>query len=111
MKSTKTRSDDKTIDKTVDVTKYIFRSPNPNLSLFIFFLISILLGFILTFDMMNLADNFELDKLSGSVIGYGLIILGIPTMISALISVPIARGLGGRFYYRRSVLLVSISIL
>lgn len=111
MKSTKTRSDDKTIDKTVDVTKYIFRSPNPNRSLFIFFIISIFLGIILTFDIKNLYANFELDKLSGSVIGYGLIILGIPTLITALISAPIARSLGGRFYYRRSVLLVSVSIL
>jgi putative membrane protein len=111
MNSIKPRSDDKIIDKTVDVTKYIFRSPNPNLSLFIFFLISIFLGFILTLDLKNLYINFELDKLSTSLIGYGLIIIGIPTILTALISNPIINGLGGRFYYRRSVLLVSVSIL
>jgi len=111
MKSTNPRSDDKTIDKTVDVTKYIFRSPNPNISLFIFFLISILLGFILTFDVTNLSINFESEKLYTSIIVYGLIIIAVPTIITALTSGLLAESLGGRFYYRRSVLLVSVSVL
>ncbi|MCK5561924.1 MAG: DUF2070 family protein, partial [Thermoplasmata archaeon] len=102
---------EKSIGKTVDVTKYIFHAPNPNQFLFIILIIGILLGFGLTFDLNDPAANFESDKLTSSILGYGIIAIALPAIISALISRPLAESLGGRFYHRRSVLLAVVAIL
>lgn len=106
-----TQSVDKSIDRTVDVTKYIFHAPNPNQLLLITLLISIILGVILTFNLNDLGGNFESPKLISSIFGYGFIILGLPALISALISKPLAEKFGGRFYYRRAVLLAFIAMI
>jgi len=81
------------------VADYVFTSPRPWMTFPILFLLSLMLGLI-----VNTGDLTSLLQTS-------TVLFFVPAVVSALLCVPVARGLGGTTYLRRTTLLALISLI
>jgi putative membrane protein len=98
------------LHKTTQITtSYIFRAPKPHQTAGLLIVICMLFGFLINFDLKNIGSNFSYDSIIRNVLIFGILLLGLPALLSAVFSTPTAELLGGKFYLRRSVLLALIS--
>jgi len=97
--------------QTTSVTSYIFRAPAPHKLAAFIIILSLATGFLINFDLFNLINNFSATSIYENAVIFGLVLIGIPAIISALISTPLANIFGGTFYFRRSFLLAFISMI
>jgi predicted neutral ceramidase superfamily lipid hydrolase len=95
--------------KTTSVTSYVFGAPKPYKTGIAVIIFSLIAGFLINFDLNNIAQNFSGQRVYSNAIIFGLFLIGLPALLSALISTPLAHLLGGTFYYRRSFLLAFFS--
>jgi putative membrane protein len=86
-------------DKVTHITDNIFTSPKPYKTAIVVIVVSLLLG--LMFE--GIADP-------NRVLIASIAVFMIPGLLAAALAVPIANGLGGRLYLRRSMLLESMSL-
>ncbi len=99
---------ERAMHQTTRLTSYVFRAPKPFKTLAFIILFSIFAGFIINFNADNLSSNFSVDRIFLNVIVFGLGLIGIPAILSGLVSTPLAELCGGIFYFRRSFLLAFI---
>ncbi|UCE73095.1 MAG: DUF2070 family protein [Methanomassiliicoccales archaeon] len=92
----------KSVEQTASVMEHLFRAPKPVKLLIPILAVSLLSGMLISFDQNNLYNTFFVN---------GIVILALPTYLSALISIPLAESLGGKLYLRRSMLLSFLSLL
>lgn len=90
-------STEKSVERAARLYRYAFTSPNPSKMILPILIISLALGFFLC--------------PSTDAIILGLIIFALPSYLSAIISKPLAECLGGKLFFRRSFLLVFLSLL
>lgn len=102
---------ERAMHRTTNLTSYVFRAPSPLKVSAITIIFSMLVGFIINFDIGNLLANFSVNNIFENVIVFGVGLIGIPAILSGFISTPTAYLTGGIFYYRRSFLLAFISSL
>ncbi len=99
------------MDRTTHLTKYMFRSPEPFMVAAYILIFSMVAGFLIDFDLQHLDNNFSIEQIYNSAIILGLFLIGMPAILSCLISTPAAGFLGGDLPYRRSFLLAFVSII
>jgi putative membrane protein len=92
----------KSLEKTADIMNLLFISPNPIVLILPILIISIITGVLI---------DLNADNLYNSIIINGILLLAIPTYISAIFSKIISESLGGIFYLRRSMLLSFICLV
>jgi putative membrane protein len=101
----------RTMYKTTGITSYVFRAPEPKKTVFFIFFFALIFGFIINFNIFDFFGNFSVSNLNRNLIIYGLVILGLPALLSGAISAPLAYLAGGIFYFRRSFLLAFFSMM
>ncbi len=83
--------------KTQELSKFLYRAPEPIL----------VVPFILVFSLLSgLLIQFGLEGLT-----YGFFLVALPAFLSAWTSTPFVEAFGGKFYYRRSFLTSFIGVL
>ncbi len=110
-KDVKTSSSESSMVRTTSITSYVFRAPEPYKTGVLIIIISLLAGFFLNFDINNFDNNFSAGNIYINSIIFGLVLIGIPALLSGIISKPLADLLGGTFYFRRSFLLAFLSMV
>lgn len=110
-KSNKSSAIEKSMVRTTNVTSYVFGAPRPYKTAIFIFIFSLVAGFLINFDLNNLYQNFTFRSIFNNAIIFGLILIGLPALLSALMSAPLAHLAGGTFYYRRSFLLAMFSLV
>jgi len=104
-------SAEQAMDKTTHVTKYVFIAPEPHRAAGYIILFSMIFGLLINLDFNNFEQNFTTTNIFKNTIIFGLIILGLPALLSGTISTPLANLTGGTFYFRRSFLLSLFSMV
>ena len=79
------------------LSRFVFRAPDWSTSLFLTLLVAAIVG-VAAFD-----TGFFLDAAY-----FGLLYVGVPTVVAAFLTAPVDRLLGGQFTYNRSALLAFI---
>ncbi|UCG68263.1 MAG: hypothetical protein JSV09_10620, partial [Thermoplasmata archaeon] len=92
----------KSVEQTASVMEHLFRAPKPVTLIGPILLISLFFGLFIGLDINDPFQTFIIN---------GILILAVPTYLSALISVPLAESLGGKLYLRRSMLMSFLSLL
>jgi putative membrane protein len=92
----------KSVEQTASVMEHLFRAPKPVILIGPILLISLLFGILIGLDINDPYHTFIVN---------GIMILAVPTYLSAIISVPLAESLGGKLYLRRSMLMSFLSLL
>ncbi|UCG68707.1 MAG: DUF2070 family protein [Thermoplasmata archaeon] len=92
----------KSVEQTASVMEHLFRAPKPVTLIGPILLISLFFGLLIDLDINDPFQTFIIN---------GIIILAVPTYLSALISVPLAESLGGKLYLRRSMLMSFLSLM
>ena len=110
-KAAKGSTAEQAMDRTTDVTKYVFRAPEPAKVAAYTLILSLFAGFIINFDFQHINNNFSSEQFYDNVIIFGLLLIGVPAILSGLISTPAANIFGGNFPQRRSFLLALTSTI
>lgn len=92
----------KSVEQTASVMEHLFRAPKPMYLVFPILFVSLIFGMLISFDKNDFYKTFFVN---------GILILALPTYISALISVPLAESLGGKLYFRRAMLMSFLCLL
>ena len=108
-RKSKSSSVERSMVRTTNVTRYLFSAPEPYKTGLYITIFSLFAGFIINFDIIHPIENLEALDLYRNVLIIGLLLIGLPALLSGLISTPIAQLLDGTFYYRRSFLLAFVS--
>jgi putative membrane protein len=85
-------------EETARVIRRVFRAPSPEKSILAIVVASLVFGLIL--------EGLTVDSLSS-----GFIVFALPSILAALITIPLAPTLGGVMYARRSMLLAFLALL
>lgn len=85
-------------EETARVIRRVFKAPSPEKSILAIVAGSLILGFIL--------EGLTIEFLSS-----GLIVFALPSILAAIVTIPMAHALGGVMYARRSTLLAFLSLL
>jgi putative membrane protein len=91
----------KSVEQTASVMEHLFRAPKPVTLILPILALSLIFGMLISFDSNNIYQTYFVN---------GVLILALPTYLSALISVPLAESLGGKLYLRRSMLMSFLSL-
>jgi putative membrane protein len=108
-RKSKSSAVERSMVRTTNVTRYLFSAPLPFKTAIYITIFSLFAGFIINFDIFQPIENLEPRSLYNNALIFGLLLIGFPTLLSSLISTPIANLLDGTFYYRRSFLLAFVS--
>ncbi|MEE9152080.1 MAG: DUF2070 family protein, partial [Thermoplasmata archaeon] len=92
----------KSMEQTASVMEHLFMAPKSVILALPIVIVSLILGMLISFDQNNPYRTFFVN---------GIMILALPTYLSAFISVPFAELLGGKLYLRRSMLMSFLSLL
>jgi putative membrane protein len=92
----------KSVEQTASVMEKLFRAPKPVILVLPILVVSLIFGMLISYDTDDLYQTFFIN---------GIMVLALPTYLSALLSVPLAESLGGKFYLRRAMLLSFLSLL
>jgi putative membrane protein len=92
----------KNVEEAASVMESLFRAPKPVLLIIPIFVVSLILGMLISFDMDDPYKTFFVN---------GIIILAIPTYLSGVLTVPLAESMDGRMYLRRSMLMSFLCLL
>ncbi len=98
MKYTNRRTPEQAQEETAGVIRRVFRAPSPGKTAIGIVVISLVFGLLL--------EGLDLRFLWSA-----LLIFALPAILASLITIPLARGLGGIMYTRRSFLLAALSLL
>ncbi len=86
-----------------DLSRYMFKSPNWQISVFF----SLALAAVVGASALNTTDFNGLSSVAGGMI-LGVFFIGIPTLLSSFFTTPIDRIIGGKITYNRSSLLALV---
>jgi putative membrane protein len=92
----------KSVEQTASVMEHLFKAPKPVTLILPILALSLIFGMLISFDSNNIYQTYFVN---------GVLILALPTYLSAFISVPLAESLGGKLYLRRSMLMSFLSLL
>lgn len=92
----------KSVEQTASLMEHLFRAPKPVVLVLPILLVSLIFGMFISYDINDPYQTFFVN---------GVMVLALPTYLSALISVPLAESLGGKLYLRRAMLLSFLSLL